>query len=61
VRKKALEPFFTTKSPGKGAGLGLSICEDIVRGHHGRMEIASEEGKGSSIRVLLPLSSTEGV
>jgi two-component system NtrC family sensor kinase len=61
VKRKALEPFFTTKAPGKGAGLGLSICEDIVRSHHGRMEIESEEGKGSTIRVQLPVFSPEAV
>jgi len=61
VKKKALEPFFTTKSPGKGAGLGLSICEDIIRSHHGKMEIESQEGKGSTLRIQLPVFSPEGV
>jgi two-component system NtrC family sensor kinase len=61
VKRKAVEPFFTTKAPGKGAGLGLSICEDIVRSHHGRMEIESEEGKGSTIRVQIPFFSPEVV
>ena len=59
VRRKALEPFFTTKEPGKGAGLGLSICEEIIRSHHGKMEIESQEGKGSTIRVQLPIISPE--
>ena len=59
VKRKALEPFFTTKAPGKGAGLGLSICEDIIRGHHGKMEVESQEGKGSTLRVHLPVSSPE--
>ena len=57
VKRKALEPFFTTKEPGKGAGLGLSICEEIIRSHHGKMEIESEEGKGSAIRVQLSIFS----
>jgi signal transduction histidine kinase len=61
VKKKALEPFFTTKAPGKGAGLGLSICEDIIRSHHGKMEIESREGKGSILRIQLPVFSPEGV
>jgi signal transduction histidine kinase len=61
VKKKALEPFFTTKAPGKGAGLGLSICEDIIRSHHGKMEIESQEGKGSILRIQLPVFSPEGV
>ncbi len=59
VRRKALEPFFTTKDPGKGAGLGLSICEEIIRSHHGKMDIESEEGKGSTIRVHLPVCPAE--
>src|SRR3972149_3981344 len=57
VKGKALEPFFTTKEPGKGAGLGLSICEEIIRSHHGKMEIESQEGKGSTLRVQLPIFS----
>jgi signal transduction histidine kinase len=61
VKKKALEPFFTTKPPGKGAGLGLSICEDIIRSHHGKMEIESQAGKGSTLRIQLPVFSPEGV
>jgi two-component system NtrC family sensor kinase len=61
VKQKAREPFFTTKAPGKGAGLGLSICEDIVRSHRGRMEIASGEGMGTTIRVQLPVFPPEGV
>jgi two-component system, NtrC family, sensor kinase len=59
VRRKAPEPFFTTKEPGKGAGLGLSICEEIIRSHHGKMEIESQEGKGSTLRVQLPVISPE--
>ncbi|NWF55186.1 MAG: HAMP domain-containing protein [Syntrophaceae bacterium] len=60
VKRRALEPFFTTKGPGEGAGLGLSICEDILRSHHGKMEIESLEGKGSTLRVQLPVYSPEG-
>ncbi len=57
VRGKAVEPFFTTKEPGKGAGLGLSICEEIIRSHQGKLEIESQEGVGSTVRVLLPIFS----
>ena len=59
VKRKALEPFFTTKEPGKGAGLGLAICEEIIRSHHGKLKIASQEGGGSSIHVFLPVYSPE--
>jgi len=60
VKRKAIEPFFTTKDPGKGAGLGLAICEEIIRGHHGKLFIESLEGKGSTIRVQLLAFSPEG-
>lgn len=59
VKEKALEPFFTTKEPGRGAGLGLAICNEIIRSHRGKLEIESKEGKGSVIRVLLPAFSPE--
>ncbi|MDP3038754.1 MAG: ATP-binding protein [Deltaproteobacteria bacterium] len=60
IRRKAIEPFFTTKEPGKGAGLGLAICDEIIRSHHGKLSIESLEGKGSTIRVQLPAFSAEG-
>ena len=41
VRTEATKPFFTTKSPERGVGLGLSQCEDIVREHEGEMRIES--------------------
>ena len=59
VKQKALEPFFTTKEPGKGAGLGLAICNEIIRSHHGKLEMESQEGKGSTIRVQIPAFSPE--
>jgi signal transduction histidine kinase len=60
VKRKAIEPFFTTKEPGKGAGLGLAICDEIIRSHHGKLSVESLEGKGSMIRVQLPAFSSEG-
>jgi PAS domain S-box-containing protein len=52
---KVVEPFFTTKSVGKGTGLGLSLCFGIVEAHGGRLEIKSQPGKGTEVRVLLPV------
>ena len=52
---KVLEPFFTTKSVGKGTGLGLSLCFGIVEAHGGRLEIESQPGKGTEVKVLLPV------
>ncbi len=51
---KIFEPFYTTKAPGRGTGLGLSICYGIVSEHGGRLDVESEEGEGSTFRIVLP-------
>jgi two-component system NtrC family sensor kinase len=53
-RKQIFEPFFSTKEPGHGTGLGLFITAEIVHEHKGRIEIDSEVGRGSTFRVVLP-------
>lgn len=53
-RKQIFEPFFSTKGPGQGTGLGLFISVQIVRDHKGRIEVESEETRGSTFRVFLP-------
>lgn len=54
---KVLEPFFTTKAEGKGTGLGLAICRRVVHEHQGTLHIASEVGRGTTVRIVLPLSA----
>jgi PAS domain S-box-containing protein len=53
---RLFEPFFTTKPPGQGTGLGLFICLRIVHEHHGKIEVQSQPGMGTTFRVLLPAS-----
>lgn len=49
------QPFYTTKAPGKGTGLGLAISNSIITQHGGKLDLTSELGKGTSVRIELPL------
>ncbi|MEO6434537.1 MAG: ATP-binding protein [Tepidisphaeraceae bacterium] len=56
---KIFQPFFTTKSATRkgetqGTGLGLAICRDIIQSHGGRIEVASEVGRGTTFTIVLP-------
>ena len=54
--KKIFTPFFTTKPPGKGTGLGLYVCYGIIEGMGGTMEVESQRGVGTTFIVHLPAS-----
>jgi signal transduction histidine kinase len=55
VLDRAFEPFFTTRPPGDGLGLGLTIAYGVVRQHGGRIQIRSEVGHGTCVDIALPL------
>jgi two-component system, chemotaxis family, CheB/CheR fusion protein len=52
--QKVFQPFFTSKKK-SGLGLGLPICDRIIKNHGGRIEVASQPGQGTTFRVYLPL------
>ena len=51
---RIFEPFYSTKTEGKGVGLGLSMVYGIIAEHNGTVEVDSEMGKGSTFRIKLP-------
>jgi two-component system NtrC family sensor kinase len=55
IRDKIFEAFFTTKQKVKGVGLGLSVCYGIIKDHGGEIKVESEEGKGTTFRIRLPI------
>lgn len=57
--RKLFAPFFTTKGKGKGVGLGLAVAYGIIQRHHGRIEVQSKEGQGTTFTISLPLHHEE--
>lgn len=59
IQHKVFEPFFTTKPPGKGTGQGLSIAQSIImKKHNGHIYFETEEGKGTTFFVRIPVGET---
>jgi C4-dicarboxylate-specific signal transduction histidine kinase len=59
VREQLFTPFFTTKEPGKGTGLGMSISQKLVEGFGGRIMCDSTPGKGTTIIIVLEEPAAE--
>jgi hypothetical protein len=55
IQSHIFEPFFTTKPAEEGTGLGLPLCQTIVDGHGGSIEVRSELGRGTTFRIELPV------
>ena len=57
VQANVFEPFFTTKEMGKGTGLGLTICKEIIQRHNGTIKFASKAEKGTTFTVKFPVQA----
>ncbi|WP_367898023.1 ATP-binding protein [Leptospira sp. WS58.C1] len=59
TRKRIFEPFFTTKNKTQGSGLGLSMVYGIMQNHEGMVQVSSQLGTGTSIRLFFPVAKTK--
>ena len=56
LHDKVFQPFFTTKPTGEGTGLGLSLSYDIIKAHGGTLKVNSDEGRGTTFTIELPIN-----
>ena len=59
--RRIFEPYFTTKAPHKGTGLGLFITQKVVEAHGGSIDVESVAQKGTTVRIRLPLHQKQAV
>jgi C4-dicarboxylate-specific signal transduction histidine kinase len=60
ILPKIFDLFVTTKPPGKGTGLGLVICQEIIKAHGGTIKISSQVRQGTTVQIFLPTDSKSG-
>ena len=61
VLRQAVEPFFTTRAPGHGLGLGLTIARMVAESHGGYLEVDSRVGTGTTVSISLPIADSEAL
>jgi two-component system NtrC family sensor kinase len=61
ARSRLFEAFFTTKAEGRGTGLGLPVCRQIIEDHEGKISFSTEVGKGTTFLLELPVARSEAV
>lgn len=54
---RIFEPFFSTKAPDAGTGLGLAVCRDIIHAHQGRLKVTNRQTGGACFTIILPILS----
>ena len=57
TRKHIFNPFFTTRAPGEGTGMGLAIVYTIVKEYYGSIEVESKMGEGTTVHIYLPITT----
>jgi CheY-like chemotaxis protein len=61
VLRQAVEPFFTTRAPGHGLGLGLTIARMVAESHGGYLEVDSRVGTGTTVSISLPIAESDAL